>query len=97
MFTEQELYEHLFNGAEGSLQLPYEDACVFQKILISNGYVVMMSDGDVGDTYKIEWIYSGTLGNLNYAYSSNIVFSHRDYLDMLYWHDYEVEEEELDQ
>lgn len=91
MFTEQELYDHLSNGAEGSIQLPYEDACTLQKLLISNGYVVMMSDGDIGDDYEIEWIYAGTSGNLTYADSSNIVFSHKDYLDMLYWKDYEEE------
>ena len=96
MFTERELYEHLFDGAEGRLQLPYTDACVLQQILISNGYVVQMSHGDYGDMYKIEWIYAGTSDNLTYANSSNVVFSHRDYLDMLYWKDYEVEEEELD-
>lgn len=96
MFTEKELYKHLFNGAEGSLQLSYEDACTLQKLLISNGYAVMMSDGDIGDDYKIEWIYAGNSDNRIYADSSNVVFSHRDYLDMLYWHDYEVKEEELD-
>lgn len=96
MFTEQELYEHLFDGATGHFSLSYEDACTIQKILISNGYAVMMSDGDIGDTYKIEWIYAGDVDNLTYADSSNIVFAHRDYLDMLYWKDYEVEKEELD-
>lgn len=93
MFTERELYEHLFNGADGSLQLPYEDACTLQKILISNGYAVMMSSGDIGDTYKIKWIYAGSVDNLKYANSSNIVFAHGDYLDMLYWKDYEEDEE----
>ena len=96
MFTEKELYEHLFNGANGSLQLSYEDACTIQKILVSNGYAVMMSGGEIGDTYKIEWIYAGDVGSLKYADSSNIVFSNRDYLDMLYWKEYDVEEEELD-
>ena len=92
--TEKELYERLFDGAAGCLSLSYEDACTIQKILISNGYAVMMSHGDIGDTYRIEWIYAGSVDNLEYANSSNIVFSHRDYLDMLYWHDYEEDEED---
>ena len=94
MFTEKELYEHLYNGAAGQLQLPYEDACTLQKLLVSNGFVVLMSDGDVGDTYKIEWIYGGDIDNLTYADSNNVVFGHRDYLDMLYWKEYEEKSEE---
>lgn len=91
--TEKELYERLFDGAAGRLSLSYEDACTIQKILISNGYAVMMSHGDIGDTYRIEWIYAGSIDNLKYADSSNIIFSHRDYLDMLYWKDYEEDGE----
>lgn len=94
MFTEQELYDHLFSGADGRLQLPYDEACVLQKMLISHGYVVMISHGDYGDMYKVEWIYAGSSDNLDYANSSNVVFAHRDYLDMLYWKDYEKEEED---
>lgn len=93
MFTEMELYEHLSDGADGTLQLPYEDACAIQKILISNGYAVMMSDGDIGGDYEIKWIYAGSLGSLDFANSSNVVFAHKDYLDMLYWKDYEEDEE----
>lgn len=89
MFTEQELYEHLYHGASSHLQLSYEDASTIQKILISNGYVVLMSHGDIGDTYKIEWVYGGDVDNLKFADSNNVVFGHRDYLDMLYWKDYE--------
>lgn len=94
MFTEQELYEHLYHGASGHLQLSYEDASTIQKILISNGYVVLMSDGDIGDTYKIEWVYGGDVDNLKFADSNNVVFGHRDYLDMLYWKDYKEEKKE---
>lgn len=93
MFAEKELYDNLYSGAEASLQLSYEDACVLQKMLISNGYVVLMSDGDIRDTYKVEWIYGGDSANLKYADSNNIVFAHRDYLDMLYWKDYKQDEE----
>ena len=91
MFTEEELYKKLFNGAEGSLQLPYEDACALQKILISNGYVTSMGSGDIGNTYKVKWIYGGDVENLDYADLDNVVFSSKDYLDMLYWKDYEIE------
>ena len=91
MFTETELYEHLRNGAEGHLNLSYEDACTIQKVLISRGYAVMMTHGDIGDDYKIQWVYAGDVGNLTYANASNVVFASMDYLDMLYWHDYEEE------
>ena len=91
MFTETELYERLTNGAEGCLNLSYEDACTIQKILISRGYAVMMTHGDIGDDYKIQWIYAGDMDNLTYADSNNIVFSNIDYLEMLYWKDYDEE------
>lgn len=90
MFTEQELYEHLYHGPSGNLQLSYEDACILQKMLISNGYVVLMSDGDISGTYKVEWIYGGDVDNLTYANSNNVIFANRDYLDMLYWKDYDI-------
>ena len=94
MFTEKELYEKLSNGAEGSLQLSYEDACTLQKLLLSNGYSVLMSGGDIGGEYKVQWIYCGDTDDLNYADSDYVVFAHKDYLDMLYWKDYEIESED---
>lgn len=94
MFTEKELYEKLFNGADGHLQLPYEDACTLQKLLLSHGYSILMSGGDIGNEYKIQWLYSGDSDNLDYADSDYVVFAHKDYLDMLYWKDYEVESED---
>lgn len=99
MFTKDELMEHLYDGAEGRLQLPYDEACLVQKILISHGYVVLMSDGDMGGNYKIEWIYAGDSGNLEYANSNSVVFANKDWLEMLDFGDYvdnieENEEEE---
>ena len=92
MFTEQELYDHLYNGAEGSLQLSYEDACVLQKILISNGYVVSMSGGDFDDTYQVEWVYGGDINNLDDL--NKVVIASREYLKILYWKDYEIDDDE---
>jgi len=94
MFTDTELYERAIYGDNNSIQLSYEDACTFQKILLANGYAVLMTDGDIGDKYRIDWVYAGDIGNLEYADREQIAFGHRDFVEMLYWNDYKVEEEE---
>ena len=91
MFTREELINKLYDGAEGRLQLPYEEACTLQKILISQGYVVLMADGDIGDKYEVKWVYAG---DTDYANPNQIVFASTDYLDMLVWGDYKDEDEE---
>ena len=93
MFTRDMLFEKLHDGADGRIQLPYEDACTFQKILISRGYAVLMADGDVGDEYEVRWVYAGNIDNLRYANPKRVVFASEEYLDMLEWGDYEDEEE----
>lgn len=93
MFTKEELTDKLYDGAEGRLQLPYEEACTLQKILISQGYAVLMADGDIGDKYEVRWVYAGDTGNLNYANPNQVVFASTDYLDMLVWGDYKGNEE----
>ena len=92
MLTRSKLFEKLNSGEDGALQLSYEEACVVQKILLSNGYTVLMSDGDFEGQYKIQWIYAGDVGNLNYANSNRIVFASKDYLEMLEWGDYEEDD-----
>lgn len=93
MFTRDMLFEKLHDGADGRIQLPYEDACTFQKILISRGYTVLMGHGDIGDIYEIQWVYAGDIDNLRYANPNRVVFASKDYLEMLEWGDYEDEEE----
>lgn len=94
MFTRDMLFEKLHDGADGRIQLPYEDACTFQKILISQGYAVLMADGDIGDEYEVRWVYAGDTDNLNYANPNRVVFASEEYLDMLEWGDYEDGAEE---
>lgn len=94
MFTRNDLFEKLHDGSDGRIQLPYEDACIFQKILISRGYAVLMGHGDIGDTYEVRWVYAGDVDNLDYANPNRVVFASEDYLDMLEWGDYEDETED---
>lgn len=93
MFTKEELTDKLYDGAEGRLQLPYEEACTLQKILISQGYAVLMADGEIGDKYEVRWVYAGDTNNLSYANPNQVVFALTDYLDMLVWGDYKENEE----
>ena len=88
-FTFDKLIHRIKNGTEGHLQLSFEDAVTVQKILVNQGYAVMMSGGDIGDTYKISWIYAGDVGSLDYANSNNIIFCSADLIEMLIFHDYE--------
>ena len=91
MFTKDELIEKIYTDREGSLELPYEDACTVQKILVDKGYCVLMSGGDCGE-YEITWNYAGDTGNLDFADKNNVVFCSKDYVEMLIFGDYEEKE-----
>lgn len=89
MFSKEELIEEMYDYDETiNVQLPPEDIFTITPILIRNGYAVCLTDGDFGDKLKLQAIYAGDIDNLDYANSNNIVFTHRDILDMLVFGEY---------
>ena len=94
LWTYQELLEKIYMGQEGSLHLNWVDCCVLQKILLKKGYAVLITGGDIGDEYRIDWVYAGDSNNLDYANRARVCFCSNDYLDMLESGDYKDESEE---
>ena len=89
-----ELLEKIYHGEEGSLDLNFEDAQVFAKILLARGYAVLFTAGDIGDDVKVSWSYAGTTDSLKVAHRSEVVFGSADCLGMLENGDYEEDENE---
>lgn len=75
-----DIEDRIRNSIDGTVQLSYEEACTVQKILIDRGYVVCMAAGDIGDDYKLSWIYAGSPDNTNFADMSLVVFTTEDVL-----------------
>lgn len=90
-------YEELINkiqyGGDGSLDLSFEDAQTFTKILLARGYAVLFTAGDMGDDVKVSWCYAGTTNSLDVAHRNEVVFGSVDYLGMLEDGDYEEDED----
>ena len=88
-----ELMNKIYRGEEGSLDLSFENAQTFAKILLARGYAVLLTAGDIGDDVKVSWTYAGTTDSLNVAHRNEVVFGSADYLAMLEMGDYEKDEE----
>ena len=78
-----DLLRKIHYGEEGSLNLSFDDCITLQKILLKEGYAVMITDGAIANKYNISWVYAGDSHNLKYANRNNVVFSVIDYLDAL--------------
>lgn len=92
-FTLTDLIEGITYGQEGSINLSFEDAMTFTKILLNRGYAVLYTGGDMGDDVRIDWKYAGDTKNLNWANRMNVVFGDPDFVEMLATGDYEPEDE----
>ena len=75
------ILEHIHHGHEGQIDLSWEDAITWAKILNKKGYAVLFTSGDMDDDVKVSWLYAGTVESLDYAGYDNVVFSHMDYID----------------
>lgn len=93
-WTYEELLHKIYMGQEGSLQLNWTDCCILQKMLLKKGYAVLITGGDIGDEYRIDWVYAGDFNNLKYANRAKVCFCSDDYLGMLESGDYKDESEE---
>lgn len=94
LWTYEELLNKIYMGQEGSLQLSWEDCCTLQKILLKKGYAVLITGGDIGDEYRIDWVYAGDFNNLIHANREKVCFGSDDYLSMLESGNYKDESEE---
>ena len=74
--------EHIPHGEEGQIDLSWEDAITWAKILNKKGYAVLFTGGDMEDEpVKVSWLYAATVESLDYADYRNVIFSNIDYLD----------------
>lgn len=69
------------HGHEGQIDLSWEDAINWAKILNKKGYAVLFTSGDMDDDVKVSWLYAGTVESLDYADYDNVVFSHMEYIN----------------
>ena len=92
LMTKNDIFEELNKNGEGYLLLPFEDACTLEKILLKQGYAVMITGGEVGDDQvRITWLYAGTIDDLTYPNENQVVFASKDLIDMLEFGDYDEE------
>lgn len=75
------ILEHVPHGQEGQINLSWEDAITWAKILNKRGYAVLFTGGDIGDDVKVSWIYAGGTDNIDYADYDSVVFTSMDYID----------------
>ena len=75
------ILEHIPHGHEGQIDLPWEDAITWAKILNKKGYAVLFTGGDMDDDVKVIWIYAGTTDNLDYADYDQVAFTNMDYIE----------------
>lgn len=73
--------ENLPHGEESSLNLSPNDAIAFITMMLKNGYALCVTGGDIGDDWKVSWLYAGTSDNLNYPDYNNVIFSSIDYFE----------------
>ena len=69
------------HGQEGQIDLSWEDAITWAKILNKKGYAVLFTSGDMDDDVKVSWLYAGTVESLDYVDYDNVVFTNIDYID----------------
>lgn len=91
--TYSELENKIVYGGEAYLNLPFEDALTLAKILLKNGYAVLLTGGDIGDDVRIEWKYAGDVGNLDYADRANVAFGAPCYIEDVANGNYDPDEE----
>ena len=75
------ILEHIPHGHEGQIDLSWEDAITWAKILNKRGYAVLFTSGDMDDDVKVSWLYARTVESLDYVGYDDVVFSHIDYLE----------------
>lgn len=90
-----ELVSKLRNGSESYIQVEHGEVMPLIDILLNHGYAICITDGDFDNLIKLSWVYAGEPGALDYADMNNVVFSSQDYLDMLLFNGYEVDENEV--
>lgn len=86
------------HGQEGQIDLPWEDAITWAKILNKKGYAVLFTGGDMDDDVKVSWIYAGTTENLDWADYDQVAFTNMDYIEdypEAFYKEYNAESEKI--
>jgi len=73
--------EKIPHGEEGQIDLSWDDAVTWAKILNKQGYAVLFTGGDMLDDVKVSWLYAGAEDNLDLADYDNVTFTSPDYLE----------------
>jgi hypothetical protein len=73
--------EKIPHGEEGQIDLSWDDAVVWAKILNRHGYAVLFTGGEMDGDVKVSWLYAGTEENLDWADYDMVTFTSPDYLE----------------
>lgn len=73
--------EKIPHGEEGRIDLNWDDAVTWAKILNKHGYAVLLTGGDMEDAVKVSWLYAGTVENLDWADYDMVTFTSPEYLE----------------
>ena len=73
--------EKLPHGEDGQIDLNWDDAVTWTKILNRHGYAVLFTGGDFENDVRVSWLYAGDSENLDRADYDLVVFSAPDYLE----------------
>ena len=77
----EEVLKNIPHGHEGQIDLFWDEAVTWAKILNQHGYAVLFTDGDMDDSVRVSWLYAGDIESLDYVDYDNVVFSHMDYFN----------------
>ena len=70
--------EKMPHGEEGTIELNWDDAVTWAKILNRIGYAVLLTGGEFEGEVTVRWLYAGDTDNLSYADYGKVVFSSVD-------------------
>lgn len=73
--------EKIPHGEEGQIDLSWDDAVTWAKILNRAGYAVLFTGGEMEGDVKVSWLYAGTEENLDWANYDMVTFTSPDYLE----------------
>jgi len=73
--------KHVPHGEEGTIDLDWEDAVTWAKILSKRGYAVLLTGGEFEEDVTVRWLYAGNNDNLDWADYGNVCFTSIEYID----------------
>lgn len=77
----EDVLKHVPHGEEGTIDLDWEDAFTWAKILNRKGYAVLLTGGEFEGEVTVRWIYAGSNDNLDWADYGQVCFTHAEYIE----------------